>query len=73
MLGREAEERAEPEELLLDARGGVGRRLRDRAPDAVVEVEDELVEDLLLSAEVEVEGALADPAASVILTIEASW
>ena len=58
MIGREAEEGAEPEQLLLGA-GLAGRSgLRHRVPDARVQVEHDLVEDLLLAREVEVERPL---------------
>ena len=58
MLGGEAEERGKAEALHLGARRALRRCLGHRLADAVVEVDDELVEDVLLAREVEVEGAL---------------
>ena len=60
MLRGEAEERGEAEPLHLGARRALRRGLRHRLAHAVVQVDDELVEDLLLAREVEVEGALPD-------------
>ena len=72
MLRGEAEEAPKPSSSAPRA-SCPARRPRHRVPDAGVEVEHDLLEDLLLAREVEVEGALADSAASVIFTIDASW
>ena len=50
VLGGEPEERREAAKLALGARRPALRRLGHRLPHAVVQVEDELVEDLLLEA-----------------------
>ena len=60
MIGREAEERAEAEQLALGAGRALLGSLGHRVANARVQVEHDLFEDLLLAREVEVEGALAD-------------
>src|SRR5581483_1642341 len=58
VLGGEAEVRAEAEQLRLEARRPLRRRLLHRVAHAAVQVADELVEDVLLRGEVEVERPL---------------
>ena len=60
MLRGELEVAAEAEQLRLEPRLPLRRRLRHRVADAAVQVAHELVEDLLLRREVEVERALRD-------------
>src|SRR5581483_11726190 len=60
MLRREAEVRAEAEQLRLETRLAARRRFLHRVAHAPVQVAHELVEDLLLRGEVEVERALSD-------------
>src|SRR6266516_981774 len=60
MLSGEAEVRAEAEQLRLEARRALRRRVLHRVADPPVQIAHELVEHVLLRREVEVERALAD-------------
>ena len=60
MADGEVEEAAEAEQLALQARVAPVRRLAHRVANTPVQVSDQLVEDLLLGAEVQVERPLPD-------------